>query len=135
VRIRPHPTIPLDTALRAADLGRRDFFTPDRGPLDASLGAADVVLYASSTVGLEAIARGIPAIYVDLDNVFDTDPALGWTGFRWSMRRPEDLATALASIDALDDRAYAARQRDGMAWAARYFEPVSDAGIARFMTA
>jgi surface carbohydrate biosynthesis protein (TIGR04326 family) len=135
LRIRPHPTIPLEEGLRRAGLSRHDFFTPDTLPLSESLATADVVLYASSTVGLEGLARGIPAVYLDLEDVLETDPMLGWNRFKWTVRDPADLANVLAEIVALPDGEYAARRSEGIEYATRYLEPVSDHALTRFLDA
>jgi hypothetical protein len=135
LRIRPHPTIPLEEGLRRAGLNRQDFFTLDTLPLSESLATADVVLYASSTVGLEGLARGIPAVYLDLEDVLETDPMLGWNRFKWTVRDPADLANVLAEIAALPDGEYAARRSEGIDYATRYLEPVSDQALTRFLDA
>jgi hypothetical protein len=135
LRVRPHPTIALETALRHAALPRTDFFSVDAAPLGASLAAADAVLYASSTVGLEAVARGIPALYLDIEDVLETDPMLGWSRFRWSARRPADVRAALEEIERLDELEYASRQEEGVRYARRYLIPVSDDGMRPFLAA
>ena len=135
LRVRAHPTIPIEAGVRRAGLSRTDFFTTDEGALPESLAAADVVLYASSTVALEAIARGIPALYLDIEDILESDPMLGWSRFRWAARRPAEVVGALQAIERLSDEEYAARQRDAMAYARRYLTPVSNEGMRRFLTA
>lgn len=135
VRVRPHPSLRLADALRVAGLARPDFFEVDDMPLAESLRQADAVLYASSTVGVEAVALGVPAIYVDVQDFLDTDPMFGWHELKWEVRRAEELAPILAAIAQVDDQEFANRQRQGRAYAERYFGRVDDRAVQVFLDA
>jgi hypothetical protein len=93
------------------------------------------VLYASSTIGLEAVGMGVPAVYLDLGDILDTDPMGGWTEFKWIAREPKDLRTVFAEIEALPDAQYEARQRKGQAYADAYLYPVTDKSLEIFCEA
>ena len=136
VRIRPHPTLSLDEAVRLLPEGRARFsYTTSRGPVAEDLAWADVVLYASSTIGLEAVGMGVPAVYLDLGDILDTDPMGGWTEFKWIAREPKDLRVVLAEIEALSDDQYGARQQRGHAYAEAYLYPVTDKNLEIFCEA
>ncbi len=135
VRIRPHPTIPLEPALEIAPLTRRDFFSESRGSLADSLQWADVVLYASSTVGMEAVSLGIPAVYLDLGDFLDTDPMFGWEEFKWKVADPKELIAVINQIETLPETEYLERQRLGQRYVTDYLSPVNKAGLAAFMEA
>jgi predicted glycosyltransferase len=94
---------------------------------------ADVVLYASSTVGLEAISLGIPVIYLDLGSFLDEDPLLGWGGFKWPVTDPSALVDTIIRIEAIPDDEFRQLQRDGQEYAAAYLEPVTEEGLLRFL--
>ena len=129
VRVRPHPTIPLDSALELAPLKSRDFYTVSTGPLADAFQWADLVIYASSTVGLEAVAQGIPAIYLDLRGFLDTDPMAGWEGFKWSVQDPAELIDTIGRIEALPDDQFQEKQRMGQQYVASYLSPVTESGM------
>ena len=135
VRVRPHPTIPLDSALELAPLKSRDFYTVSTGPLPDAFQWADVVIYASSTVGMEAVAQGIPAIYLDLRNFLDTDPMAGWEGFKWSVQDPAELVDTIARIEALPDEQFEEMQRMGQQYVASYLTPVTESGLRALLEA
>ncbi len=65
VKVRPHPTIPLNLPIP---------FDVSTASLDKDLNWAELVLYCSSTVGIEAISRGIPTIHIDIGAFIDNDP-------------------------------------------------------------
>jgi hypothetical protein len=136
VRIRPHPTIRLEDAM--AMLSERQpqlQFTVSRGSVAEDLVWADVVLYASSTIGLETVWNGIPAIYLDLGDILETDPMAGWTEFKWVVRDPEDLRTVLADIEGLSDAEYQLRQQQAVHYGEAYIRPVTEENLRVFCEA
>ena len=136
IRIRPHPTLRLADAIRFLPEG--DFrlrYTTSTGSVAEDLAWADVVLYASSTIGLEAVGAGIPAVYLDLGDILDTDPMGGWTEFKWVARQPKDLGLVFSEIEALSNSEYEERQRRGRAYTDAYFYPVSDRTLQVFCEA
>lgn len=133
LRIRPHPTIRLGDALALLpDEQTQLQFTVSRGSVAEDLAWADVVLYASSTIGLETVSAGVPAMYVDLGDILDTDPMGGWTEFKWTVRQPEDLSAVLAEIEGLTDAQYQTRQQYGIAYAQSYIYPVTEQHLRAF---
>ena len=135
LRIRPHPTIPLQSALEIAPLASRDFYSPSTGSLANDLQWADVVLYASSTVGMEAVSLGIPAIYLDLGSFLDTDPMFGWNEFKWSVREPSELIDTIKSIEAIPESQFKELQQKGRQYVAAYLSPVTESGLRTLLEA
>ena len=132
VRIRPHPSRPLESALEIAPLTRRDFYSPSTGSLTDDLQWADVVLYASTTVGLEAISLGIPAIRLDLGDFLDTDPMFGWDEFKWSVQKPSELVETIKQIEKLPNERFRELQHKGREYVAAYLAPVTPGGLRPF---
>ena len=136
LRIRPHPTIALQEAVQLRPNGQTRFaYEVSTGPVAEDLTWADVVLYASSTIGLEAVGLGVPAVYLDLGDILDTDPMGGWTDLKWIAREPKDLAGVLTAIEALSDQQYLERQRKGQAYVDAYLAPVTDRALQVFCEA
>jgi CDP-glycerol glycerophosphotransferase (TagB/SpsB family) len=65
VRVRPHPLMSIEKPF----VKNRDMpaiFQVEKDlDLERSLSMTDMLIYASSTVALEALYRGIPVIYID----------------------------------------------------------------------
>ena len=133
VQVRPHPTIPLESALRIAPLTHQNFYSPSTGSLADDLQWADVVLYASSTVGMEAVSLGIPAIYIDLGNFLDTDPMFGWNDFKWSVSEPSELKNTIRAIEAIPDHRFREIQKQGHQYVSAYLSPVTPSRIRTFL--
>ncbi len=132
VRIRPHPEIPLQLAIDASPPSNSDLFSESNGTLAEDLEWADVVLYASSTVGLEALAYGRPTVYLDLGEFLGTDPMLDWEAFKWSAGHPDELIDALQSIKDLNKDEYTNAQQEGYRYVDEYLTPVNADNIRLF---
>ena len=93
---------------------------------------ADVVVYVSSTVGMEAVLRGIPVIYLDLGEPVDTDSIFACKEFKWTAYDPGDLMNIIKHIDSLSDDAYGEAQKQGCRYALSYLEPVDESNMWKF---
>ena len=125
VRIRPHPAFSLEQVIEDAPLGNREFFNASLGSLADDIEWADVVLYATSTVALEAVSLGTPAVQINLGEFLDTDPMFGWDEFKWSVSEPSQLVETIRRIEKLTDSEYLDRQRKGQEYTAAYLRPVT----------
>jgi hypothetical protein len=84
------------------------------GTLEEQLAWADVVIFDSTTAGVQAMQAGRLTIRVALHDVFEAEPLLGAPGIFARCGGGEELAAALAAARALDDAGYDAwieRQR------------------------
>ena len=126
VRLRPHPNLPM---LEVPDLPGVSIST---GPLPDELQWADAVLYASSTVSMEAIALGIPAIFLDLETFLSTDPMYGWNGFKWELSEPSQLAETIDEIQSIPQDRFQKLQQRGLDYVYSYLKPVTPANMRPF---
>jgi hypothetical protein len=74
-------------------------------------------------------------VYLDLQDILDTDPMPGWSELKWTVCRADELVPTLRAIEALPDREFAERQARGARYAARYLGPVDEAALATFLEA
>ena len=91
-----------------------------------------MVVYVSSTVGLTAISRGIPAVNIDLGEFMDYDPAPPTCPLKWSVSGPEELVPVLERIEAIADAEFADLQRQAREFGEQYFRPVTDESLNAF---
>ena len=134
VRVRAHPIIPLESALSITPLSDTRFFSVSNGPLADDLDWADVVLYASSTVAMEGISRGIPAVQLNLGEFLDTDPMTGLKEFKWSAHDGPSLLEVLREIDAVPDDRFAELQETGGDYVRGYLRPVTTDALDTFIS-
>tara|TARA_B100000029_G_scaffold163429_1_gene159528 strand:- start:142 stop:501 length:360 start_codon:yes stop_codon:yes gene_type:complete len=105
------------------------------GPLPDDLTWADAVLYASSTVSMEAIALGIPAIFLDLGAFLNTDPMYGWNEFKWEVSVPSQLADTIDEIESIPQDRFQNLQQRGLDYVYSYLKPVTPDNMRPFWDA
>jgi len=135
VWIRPHPAFSFDDALAIAGQPEFAYHKADAETLSECFDSADVALYVHSTVGIEALARGIPAVCLSVPNVLNADPMRTFTDFKWTASTPDELPGILHQIDSLPPQEYVRRQQAGVAFTHQCFEPLSDEAMQRFLDA
>ena len=59
---------------------------------------ADVVLYNTTSVSYEALAAGVPVVFVASDFWFDVDPLPSGSGVRQTARTPEQIRAAVEAL-------------------------------------
>jgi hypothetical protein len=133
VTVRPHPGIDINKAFRIyTPVNFR--FTLDTGKkLAKSLGECDIIVYASSTCALEAVAVGIPAIYLDFGNFLDTDPMFGLGENKWICRDPGAFKGLIKDITLLDPELASSKKEKGMAYAREYFREAAAENMKVFI--
>lgn len=133
VWIRPHPRLPLlEEAIRISGRPEFSLYKSDQKTLQECLDWADVVLNVCSTVAIEALARGIPVIYLDIDNIFNPDPVINFNDFKWQAGNAGELHLAMRQINGLSDGDFYRRQKKGLDYAAGYLYPVNENTLNTF---
>lgn len=133
IRIRPHPAFKLKHALLRTPITQIPNYHESKDTLENDLKWADAVIYASSTVGLEAIAHGIPSVHIDLGDVLDIDPMLCSNTFQWSVAESSELKPTLNTIEAMTNTEYTARQTRGQTYSNQYLSPITDESMNLFL--
>jgi hypothetical protein len=131
--IRAHPNVPLSELIDPADGLLPDNVCASSGSLEEDLRESLCVLYRSSSVGLQGLINGVPAVHLAVDSPLPCDPISRIEVGKWVARTPEELRRALAEIEALTADA----RRDLRARASRlardYFASPTDERHADFL--
>lgn len=130
--IRPHPTISFEKAKRLTPSLNFNFTEDKNKSIYESLKDADIVLYNSSTAGLEAIALGIPVIYINLGDFINPDPLFNFSDFKWSAYRPNSLIGIIKSVEEIPSDRFSVLQNKAKEYALKYFYPVNAENIKVF---
>ena len=133
VIIRNHPTIPLSAALNVLGPMEFDFQNSSSKSAAEDLQECDVVFYTSSTVALEALALGIPVVYLDLGDFMDPDPLFDFSDLKWSVTRAADVIPVLERIDEVPAPDLQERRLLAQAYAVSYVRPADGAGMKDFL--
>lgn len=131
---RAHPEIPLSAELRARITAMPDGSISTEKMLEDAFSASDIVVYNSSTtVAVRAVASGLPVVFVDDRGIIDPDPLFGLQDMKWRIEDPRQFAEVITAIDALPGDEYAIRQERARAYTRRYFIPVTDDCMGKFI--
>jgi hypothetical protein len=84
-------------------------FTFATGTVEDVLRRSSIVLYNSTSVSYEALAVGLPAVFVESDFWFDLDPLPAESGLRITARTPEEIQNVVLRL--LDEPAADAEAR------------------------
>jgi len=134
--IRTHPEFPLallprDMAAWAQDHAR-DFFGT---PLPENLEWCDAVVYASSTVALEALGRGRPVINLVLSDAIDPDPVLDPVDLHWKADGVAALIAAAREIAGLDAADFERRRTQALGYVDEYLRAPTAQALGTFLPA
>jgi surface carbohydrate biosynthesis protein (TIGR04326 family) len=130
--LRSHPTIPLEAALRLLPPVRFPYRVSSKPTVAEELHNSDAVLYVSSTIAVEAIAVGLPVVYIDIGDFMNPDPLFDFSEFKWSVTDPAQLIPILKGINKLTAPDLEQRRAAGRAYALAYLSPADGDGIASF---
>lgn len=134
IMIRPHPVFPLSDAIDITGKPVFDFTDCSKKTLEECFAWADALLYVHSTVAIEALAKGIPIINMHIDNIFDPDPVIGFDALKWNAKGPLFIKNILDTIDCMPEKEFKERQGKAVKYVKRYFYPVSEEYLDRFLT-
>lgn len=105
VVVKAHPLVPRSALPGGARLDDR--------PLAELLATADVLLHTTSSAAYEALALGVPPVFVRSDSSLDLDPLEFAPDLHWTARTPDELRATVAAIGALPDlEAWRGRARE-----------------------
>ena len=118
-RVRLHPSIPYDP-FKKHGCGR-NCIRDNEPSLECSLQKADLLLYASTSVAVNAMSLGIPVVWMDLLDFWGTDPIEGDDMLRWKLTDPGEWETAVKNIISLTEQEFQNRLDKSADFAKNYF--------------
>ena len=137
VVIRPHPVLPLKRMRQYLT------FNPERLPDNFSVSnkkdvvedllAADFLLYDSSTVCLEALAMGVPSVYIDLKRPVNYDPLFGCAYLKRSAGSAKEIDESVGFFRTLPVEKFSRQQEAAREYVRGYFYPVNEQNLQAFV--
>jgi len=132
--VRPHPEFPVSTLPRDLQLWIQEYAQDLSGtPLHENIAWCDVTVYVSSTVALESLMLGKPAINLRLSDPIDPDPVLESDLVRLRASSPAELAAAFKSIVEMTDEEYARHRSYAIAYVRNYLRPFLEGYERKFL--
>ena len=126
VIVRTHPTIPIDDLYSQFDWPEHVRLSRGRA-LAEDLGAADVVVYSSSTVALEGLLYGRLPVFLDIGDIPSGNPLDANLDFALQASNADELVRAVESLRTRSADALARLREHGRTYAERYLvEPTPE---------
>lgn len=132
---RFHPSLPYE-ALKGnldCDLNKIDNVFLSKLSLQDDLKEHDLCIYWGSTVALEALSMGIPLIHYDMRTILSYDPLFRCNFLKWSVTDNDSLPEVIETINSLSDEEYTRQADQAKAYIKRYFYPVTDENMSKFL--
>jgi len=136
VRIRAHPAFPLECFKYKLDCDPEAIsnFTVSKGSsLEEDIEWADIVIYWGSTVAMEALIMGRPAIHFNMSSVLSFDPLAECNHLKWSVCEQDALLPKIEEINSLDDRELIHGRNKAKEYLQSYFYPVTEDSLKEFI--
>ncbi len=102
IRLRAHPNVSLKGLLGQCLNNSPDNFYQSDGNLETEIKNSLCVLYRQSSVGMQALLNGVPAIHLDVDAPLISDPIMSLNAYKWRIQTSEELLRTIQEIHALD---------------------------------
>ncbi|MBN1636154.1 MAG: hypothetical protein JW920_06545 [Deltaproteobacteria bacterium] len=137
VVIRTHPVLPLNRMAHKLDHRIDDipnFNISSNSSLKKDIEWADIVIYWGTTVALEALSIGKPVIHYEMDSVLSYDPLFECGHLKWVVSEKDPLIPTIDEIYSLSDVQFEAEQDAAKAYLNRYFFPINEEGLNKFLT-
>ena len=136
VTVRTHPVLPLNRMAHKLEHRIDDIpsFNISCNPsLKKDIEWADIVIYWGTTVALEALSVGKPVIHYEMDSVLSYDPLFECSHLKWVVSGKDHLVPVIQKIYSLSNEQFKAEQHEAKAYLSRYFFPVSEEGLNKFL--
>lgn len=127
VRIRPHPNVPFKKLKEQCLHTIPEYFEVSSDNLREDLKRSFCVIYRQSSIGIQALLNGIPAIHLAIDLPLPGDSMEELSVGKWVVKTPQELKAAFESIKSLDQQVRYDLLKEAKNFAEGYFsEPTED---------
>lgn len=135
VTLRPHPSVDLASQLDGTPLAElpTPFRASDVDDLYEEILGHDATIFAGSSAGMESVALGVPAIYVDLGRGRDANPLKPEPALSRSIRGAAEAVQALRDLSDLTQSQFEEEATRARRFFEESFETKSDSGFQRVL--
>ena len=134
--IRTHPILPYKKMETSMILNVEDFPNIEiskNSSIMADLKRVSAVLYWGTTVSIEGLALGIPAIHFKQNELLRYDPLFKCQYLKWQVRESDDISIVLNEIIEMSQDEYIVQKDKAISYVRDYFYPVTDENMSRFL--
>jgi len=127
--VRIHPNIPADKLLEQCLYNIPENFNFSTTDLKSDFGKCFCVIYRQTSVGLQALMNGIPAIHLDIDAPLPCDPIENLKTGKLVVSDTDQLLSAIKEIKSLSEESRLQAMNTAKEYASKYFSKKTDENI------
>ena len=133
--IKPHPTMNLDTLKNRLSEKWSSKFQEGKGPTPDCIRTSDLLITGMSSIGLEAVVMGVPAIIVETLSglAYEPIPKSVPKDLWRRCRSPEEILDAINHFKNRNPEEVRTHKKLSEKIKKDYFEPVTKEGVYRFL--
>lgn len=132
IRLRGHPNVPVEKLLAQCINRLPDNFHLSNNDLKADIENSFCVIYRQTSVGMQALMNGVPAIHLNIDAPLSCDPIMDLEVSKWTARSPEEFSAVLQEIYSLEENQKGEAVSIARKYAEEYFTVPDEKNIMRF---
>lgn len=133
VVVRAHPALPVeDVKKRLRFRLPENFKTGECKKVEDELQTVDAVIYTWTTLALEGLMMGVPAIHLDILDPLYIDPLFECESLKRTVSEPGELIPALNDLYGLDHSEYLMEAEAARVYISGYFNPVTNQNLKPF---
>lgn len=132
IRLRGHPNVPVEKLLAQCINVLPDNFDLSNNDLKADIENSFCVIYRQSSVGMQALMNGVPAIHLNIDAPLSCDPIMDLEVSKWTVRSLEEFSAVLQEIYSLEENQKLEAVSIARKYAEGYFTVPDEKNIMRF---
>ena len=133
VIVRSHPNISIEKVLQQTIGLLPKNFRISHGSLDMEIKESLCVLYRHSSVGMQALLNGVPAIHLSVDAPLSADPLKELNKGKWTVYDRHDLQEALSHIELFRAMNNERVVEEASQYVQEYFSVPTDERIKQFI--
>ena len=130
--LRGHPNVPVKKVCAQCIHELPDNFYLSNNDLKADIENSFCVIYRQTSVGMQALMNGVPAIHLNIDAPLVCDPIMDIKVSNWTISTANELSTVLQEIYFLEEYQKIETVRVAKEYAERYFSTQNDQNIMKF---
>jgi len=132
--IRPHINFPFSLLPDALTIWMRgNVLDLSNTLLQDNLNWCNLTAYVSSTVALESLMRGKPAVNFSIGDIVSPDPLIGEVPFHWAVSTPIEMADVLMEIHQMSMSYYEQGSLKAVTYVSNYLLPINDLSLKDFI--
>ncbi|MBA7468767.1 hypothetical protein ES707_04020 [subsurface metagenome] len=132
IRLRGHPNVPVEKLLAQCINALPDNFHLSNNDLKADIENSFCVIYRQTSVGMQALMNGVPAIHLNIDAPLSCDPIMDLEISKWTVSSPEEFSAVLQEIYSLEENQRGEAVSIARKYTEEYFTVPDEENIMRF---